>query len=67
MFNSFEQAHNQYLEPIETTEPEVVAYDWGGFPIYEGDGEYWVTPDDRYVSVDDVDSYMANMCGTIEF
>ncbi len=64
MFNSFEQAHNQYLEPIE---PEVVAYDWGGFPIYEGDGEFWVTPDDQYVSVDDVDSYMANMCGTIEF
>lgn len=64
MFNSFEQAHNQYLEPIE---PEVVARDWGGFEIYEGDGAYWVTPDGEYVSSEDVEAYMSSRWGIIEF
>lgn len=64
MFNSFEQAHNQYLEP---NEPKVVAYDWNGWEIYEGDGDYWVTPDGEYVSPECVDEYMASVCSTIEF
>lgn len=64
MFNSFEQAHNQYLEP---NEPKVVARDWCGEEIYEGDGDYWVTPDGEYVSPAHIDEYMASICSVENF
>lgn len=44
MFNTFEQGHNEWLEP-KYEEQEIIARDWEGTPICEGDGQYIDTPE----------------------
>ena len=55
MFNTFEQAHDEFLEPRWV---EVVARDWKGQEIYKGEGDYYQAPDGEFVHESELNDWL---------
>ena len=68
MFNNFEQGHSEWLEPKWF---EIVATDWKGEDIYEGDCCYYKAPNGDIVHWNDipdwVDKHINDFFEEIEF
>ena len=58
-----EEFFNRFKEP-DCTEPPIVANDWNGDPIYEGD--QYLDIDGVFVFEDDLNEYIKNVYGGVK-